>query len=82
MTAEITMSQLHWNPSVMGFFFRRQAIKSYEEFISHYDTQDVIDAIGNNFCDLDEVEEMFYDDSMEEIAERLGLPLLVESDED
>lgn len=84
MQATITMQQLHWDPALMGFFFREQSEETYNELMSHcttrQDREKVWDAIEDYFCDLDEVEEMFYNDSIDEILERIGLLQFEEAD--
>lgn len=81
MKAEITMSQLWWNPSVMEFFMRNQAQDTLEELINKYVDEDkecILDKIEDyaeaSGYDLDDLEVMFYNDTVEEIIEELGLP--------
>ena len=85
MNAEITMSQLWWNPSVMNFFFRDQAKNELEGLMDVVEESvaEVLDAIEDYSDDLDEIEEIFYNESTEDIIEMLGLtPIEIEDDED
>ena len=87
MKAEITFNQLWDNPSVRSFFFREQSTKTLQELIdraNEYAT-DVCEAVENyaemNGCDLDYIEDMFYEDSVEELAKEFGIELLDDEDE-
>lgn len=82
MTAEITMSQLWWNPYVMGFFFRNQAQDTLEELMDNVaeSTPEVLDAIENYTDDLDEVEEILYNEPMSVIIETFGLTPIEDED--
>lgn len=78
MKAEITMSQLWWNPSVRGFFFRYQSWAAVEELMgmveySEKTYDEVFDAIDEYFDDLDECEETFYSEHLDDIIEMIGL---------
>lgn len=86
MRADITFEQLWWNSSLMGFFFRSQAQKTLEELVNKAkDPHDAISKISD-YCedigDLDYIEEMFYDESVEELAEEIGIELDEDEDED
>lgn len=80
MKAEITMSQLHNNASLMRFFFRTQSAKTLDELIESVDEfkADVFDAIENYSNDLDEIEELFYEEDVPELCEIFGLTLMEE----
>ena len=86
MKAEVTFSELWQNESLMSFFFREQSIRTLEELLEKVaDKWAAINAIEfhaeiNNYR-VDDVEEMFYEYSVEELADELGLELAIE-DED
>ena len=82
MKAELTIKQLYYNVSIMDFFFRTQAENTFNELIEKCTESNdkIFNSIENYSDDLDEVEEMFYNDSIEEIAEALGLT--IEEDEE
>ena len=85
MKAEVTFSELWQNESLMSFFFREQSIRTLDELMKKVaDNLAAINAIEvhaeiNNYS-VDDVEEMFYEYSVEELAEEFGLEL--ESDEE
>ena len=83
MKAELTIKQLYYNASLMNFFFRTQAENTFNELIEKCteSNDEIFNAIENYSDDLDEVEEMFYNDSIEEIAEALGLTITEEEEE-
>lgn len=74
MKADLTASQLYWNPQTLGkFFFREQSYKTFEELLkSVADVELVFDLIDEHFDDLDEFEELCYNESVEDIKEILG----------
>ena len=86
MKAEVTFSELYWNESLMSFFFRGQSIRTLDELLEKVaDKRAAINAIEvhaeiNNYS-VDDVEEMFYEYSVEELADEFGLELAIE-DED
>ena len=86
MKAEVTFSELYWNESLMSFFFREQSIRTLDELMEKVaDKMAAINAIEvhaeiNNYS-VDDVEEMFYEYSVEELAEELCLQIESE-DED
>jgi hypothetical protein len=89
MKAEITMSQLYYNDSLMNFFFRDQAKRTLEELMTRasepgsYVLDDVEDYVNEQMDgDLDTLEEMFYEESVEDIAEVIGIELNEEDEED
>ena len=84
MKAEITISQVYNNVSLLNFFFRTQAANTFNELFEKCESSDdaIFEAIENYSDDLDEVEEMFYNDSLEEICEALGLVLSEEEEEE
>ena len=86
MKAEVTFSELWQNESLMSFFFREQSIRTLEELLEKVaDKWAAINTIEvhaeiNNYS-VDDVEEMFYEYSVEELAEEFGLQIESE-DED
>ena len=77
MQAELTMRQVYANHSVLDFFFRTQSENTFNELFDSVEerSDEICDAIENYSDDLDEIEEMFYNDSVEELAETFGLTL-------
>ena len=80
MKAEITFSELWQNESLMSFFFREQSIRTLEELLEKVaDKWAAINAIEVhakiNDYSVDDVEEMFYEYSIEELAEEFGLQI-------
>ena len=84
MKAELTIKQLYYNSSIMNFFFRTQAENTFNELIEKCteSNDEIFNAVENYSDYLDEVEEMFYNDSIEEIAEALGLTIEEEEEEE
>ena len=87
MKAEITFSQLYWNNSLMDFFFRQQSKNTLDELMKRVDSPmqaiELIDSyVDDNDIDADELDEIFYNDSIEEISEMFGIELNEESDEE
>lgn len=86
MKAEVTFSELWQNESLMSFFFREQSIRTLDELLEKVaDKKAAINVIEvhaeiNNYS-VDDVEEMFYEYSVEELAEEFGLQIESE-DED
>ena len=85
MKAEVTFSELYWNESLMSFFFREQSIRTLDELLEKVaDKRAAINAIEvhaeiNNYS-VDDVEEMFYEYTVEELAREFDLEL--ESDDE
>ena len=87
MKAEITFEQVWYNSSLLNFFFRSQAEKTLNELMdAAKDRQSALNAIEDYAdtydCDLDEIEEMFYNDSIEELAESFGIEIEKEDEEE
>lgn len=80
MKVELTFKQLYYNNSLMSFFFRTQAENTLYELIEKCEesNEEIFNAIENYSDDLDEIEEMMYNDSIEEISTELGLTILEE----
>ena len=80
MKAEVTFSELWQNESLMSFFFREQSIRTLDELLEKVaDKRTAINSIEvhaeiNNYS-VDDVEEMFYEYSIEELAEEFGLQI-------
>ena len=80
MKAEITFSQLWENESLMSFFFREQSIRTLDELMEKVaDKMAAINAIEVhaeiNDYSVDDVEEMFYEYSVEELADEFCLQI-------
>lgn len=79
MTANVTISNIYWNKGLANFLFRTQAYNTLEELVerSFMGSQLTLKALDDQTegADLDEVEEMFYSDSVEEIADYYGIDL-------
>lgn len=84
MKAEITIKQLYYNSSIMNFFFRTQAENTFNELLEKCTESNdkILNAIENYSDDLDDVEEMFYNDDIDEIATELGLTIEEEEEEE
>ena len=83
MKAELTIEQLYYNASIMNFFFRTQAENTFNELLEKCDESNdaIFEAIENYSDDLDIIEEMLYNDDIEEIATELGLTITEEEEE-
>lgn len=79
MRTEVTISNIYWNKGLANFFFRTQAYNTLEELVerSFMGSQLTLEALDDQTegADLDNVEEMFYSDSVEEIADYYGIEL-------
>lgn len=86
MKAEVTISNIYLNNSLSDFFFRDQAYNTLEELVkrSAMSGQDTLDALDNatEDMDIDDVEEIFYSESVEYCADEFGIELEEEEDED
>lgn len=86
MEAEVTFSELYWNESLMSFFFRVQSIRTLDELMGKVaDKEDAINAIEVHAeisgYSVDDVEEMFYEYTVEELAREFDLELENDDDE-
>lgn len=81
MKAEITLNQLMANNSLMSFFFRKQAQITFKELLDSVQesSEEVFSSMEYYSEDLDEIEEILYNNNIEEIAEILGLTIIVEA---
>ena len=70
MNAQITIFQLYYNESLLNFFFRTQAKETFEKLTDNVEesNSEIFDAIENYSDDLDEIEELFYSESIEELC--------------
>lgn len=85
MKAEVTFSELYWNEALISFFFRKQSIRTLDELMEKVaDKRDAINAIEVHAeisgYSVDDVEEMFYEYTVEELAREFDLEL--ESDDE
>ena len=87
MKIEISFKSLYSNCHLYNYFFREQSQHTLEDLIcvAKVDTHSVFDAIDSyaeqNDYDVDDIEEMFYNDSVEDIARELGIELEEEEEE-
>lgn len=86
MIANVTISNLYWNKSLMSFFFRSQSQNTLEEVLEKttLNPQSAIDALDEYFeeSDIDDVEETFYSESAEFILDMVGMPYEEDEDEE
>lgn len=85
MKAEVTISNIYWNKSLSNFFFRDQAYETLEELVKRsamngHDTLDALDDATEDMS-IDDVEEIFYSESVEYCAEKFDIELEEEEDE-
>ena len=75
MKAHKSFSQLKANPSIMEFFFRKQAIATLEELLDSVqeNSEDVFTSMEAYSDDLDEIEDVLYNEDIEDIIEIFGL---------
>ena len=87
MKAEITFSQVWSNPSVRRFWFREQSENTLRELVDLAEDWDkaeelIEDYANNNFIGLDEIEEMFYEDSVYELAKEFEIELIDDEEDE
>jgi hypothetical protein len=86
MKAEVTISNIYWNKGLSNFFFRDQAYNTLEKLVkrSAMNGQDTLDALdeATDDMDIDDVEEIFYSESVEYCANEFGIELEKEEDEE
>lgn len=87
MNAQITISNIWYNKTKLGeWFFRSQAMQTLEELVDRSDVITITETLSEldaatEDMDIDDVEEMFYSESVEYCAAELGIKL-AEADED
>lgn len=88
MKAEITFKQLFWNESLTNFFLREQSRRNLDELFNRASCSGmqlegiISDYVEGNDIDVDGLDELLYDYSVEELAEELGIELEEDEDED
>ena len=86
VTSCVYVSNIYWNKGLGSFFFRGQSMHHLEELInrSTMSGDEVLSLLdeATEEDDIDEVDEFFYDNSVEEIAEHFGIELEEEEDEE
>ena len=88
MKIEISFESLNFNYNLYNYFFREQSQHTLEDLIcvAKVDTHSVFDAIDSyaeqNDYDIDDIDEMFYDESVEEIAKEIGIKLKEDDEEE
>jgi len=84
MKAEITISQLYNNPSLLKFFFRLQSQNTFNELIDNVieSNGDIFDAIESHSDDLDEIEGLFYHEPLNELADIFGLTFIDDEEDE
>lgn len=86
MIAEITIEDLWWNGPIMHHFWRDQAITTLEELIkrSASSTENTLGTLvaATVDDDIDDVEENFYEKSVEDLADLYDIELINDNDED
>lgn len=88
MKAEITIDQVYYNETLFDFFFRKQSQRTLEELLErakgeNIETLDMIDEYADTMeITLDDIEEMFYHEGVEELAEEMGIEIEEDEEED
>lgn len=85
MKAEITMSQLWNNPTILGFFFTTQAQKTLTDLLERSeDKETALEQIDNRAdswdMDADAIGDMFHDMTVEELAAQFEIDLVEEEE--
>lgn len=85
MKAEITMSQMYWNPSILGFFFTKQAQNTLTELLDKAEDRETaleqIDSTADSWdMDADSIGDMFHDMTVEELAAQFEIDLVEEEE--
>ena len=75
MKADLTLANCYYNNSLMNFFFRNQATETLIELLETVedDINQISDNAENYTDDLDEIEELLYNESIQDIIEILNL---------
>ena len=86
MKADVTISNIYWNKRLAVFFFREQAYNTLVEFIcrSSLDGQHTLNTLDEltDGMDIDDVEGLFYEMSVDEVANEIGFYDLEELDDE
>ena len=88
MRIEIDFARVYNTKSLLNYLFRSQSEETLVELINRSvdDISIVLGAIDsyaeNNDFDIDDIEEMFHNDSVEEIAEQIGIEIEEEEEEE
>ena len=83
MKAEISIMQVYDNASLRNFFFRTQAENTFDELCERAnDLNELFSVIDEQFEDLDDFEEMLYNDSIDEIIGYIGEEYFEECEEE
>ena len=80
MRTDVTLKQLYYNNSLLNYFFRTQAQNTFLELLDRAedsidDVLEHLDICFGYMC-LDDVEEIFYNDQVQEIADTYGISLM------
>lgn len=75
MKTELTLANCYYNNSLMNFFFRSQATETLIKLLEtvEEDIHQISDNAEDYTDDLDIIEELFYNKSIEDIIEILNL---------
>lgn len=76
MTAEITLSNLYWNDGLRRFFFRSQSEETFNEvtqaIINSPESEQIVsDFFNDMFESVDDMEEYFYEQDVENILDEM-----------
>lgn len=88
MRIEIDFASVYNTKSLLNYFFRSQSEETLVELINRSvdDISIVLGAIDSyaedNDCDIDDIEEMFHNDSVEEIAKQICIEIEEEEEEE
>ena len=86
MKAKVSISNIWWHEGLCDFFFRGQSYKTLEllmtlSTMSDKETLRALDAATEDM-DLDDVEELFYSYSAEDMAREFGIDINENDEED
>lgn len=87
MKAEITLSQMWMNPTILGFFFTSQAQNTLTKLLDKAEDRETaleqIDSQADSWgMDADGIGDMFHDMSVEELAAEFGIDMKEEESEE
>lgn len=80
MKANVTFSQVYFNTCLLNLFFRTQAEETLDELLDRVSDRRQAVELFDDYCngqieDLDELEELLYNESVEDIAAIVGIEL-------